>query len=570
MHKSRLITPSQFASAFIRIPIAGAVVPISFGAARSYLPPIYNDSSKHVLMKFGRQTEKSTTIGNIALTQTTLLPGFRTLIVHPAAQQSKTFSEDRLKLPLRVSPYLRQFYPKNDQSIFHKRTFVKSSIMLRYAFLSAGRIRGIPADMLIIDEFQDILRDLIPVIEQVCFHSEHKIYLYSGTPLTEDNIMEEYWRKRSTMGEWAVPCRHHGTPKDKSSWYWNILTVKNIGKTGVICDKCGRSIDPQDPEARWVMLQSPKGREEKISWSGYHVPQLVLHFMKKAENWAELLRKLNTYSEAEFMNEVMGESCSNADIPITKDEVVSICNPKIRFDMLEEFASSCGGRIYAGVDWGTAERESFTVIAVGGYLRGSKDFQIFFIHRFIGQEAAANIYLDRICQLVNALNITHMGVDYGGGDVQTGYLMRKYGLERVHRYQYLGQRQRTGKIVHNEKMGKYLMSKAEIVSDFINAMKHKQIYLPAKEDLEKADVLGDFSSQRAVFNHTTRYLQYDRVPGRPDDAFDAVLYCLLASMFDIPRSDIITPRPELDVGETVDLINSIDMDDGIMPGMIYA
>lgn len=559
------IYPSSFAQTAIRIPIAGEIIQMGYNG-RAYLPPIYNDNSKHILLKFGRQTEKSTTIGNIALVQTTLVPGFRTLVVHPSAQQSKTFSEDRIRLPLRVSPHLRQFYPKNSQSIFHKKTIVDSSILLRYAFLSAGRIRGIPADMLIIDEFQDILEDLVPVIEQVCFHSNYRYYIYSGTPLTEENIIERYWRN-STMNEWVVPCRKHGTPKDPGSWHWNVLGMKNIGKKGLICEKCGGPISAQDPDCRWAALQNPKG--DNINWRGYHASQLIMHFINEQEHWNEILRKLHDYSKPEFMNEVLGESCARAEVPMTKDEVIGICQDNIKFSLLEELIDNCGGRVYLGIDWGTGEADSYTCLVVGGYLKGSRIFQILFTYRFEGQETEYHIYMEKIQELIDVFNLRHIGVDYGNGEIQNNHLLREYGLERVHRYQY-GGRQRSGKIVHNEAMGRYMLGRSEIITDVISAMKHHQVLLPNKQDLIQADLLSDFCAQRAVYNRTTQYMKFDRVAGRPDDAFHATIYCLLASMFDIPRPDIITPRPEFEKGETLDLLNTFDADDGILPGMIYA
>src|SRR6185369_4131171 len=76
--------------------------------------------------------------------------------------------------------------------------------------------RGIPADFILIDEFQDILLENIPVIEECASHSEHKLFCYSGTPKSMDNAIEYYFSRFSTQNEWVVPCRAHGTPNDKA------------------------------------------------------------------------------------------------------------------------------------------------------------------------------------------------------------------------------------------------------------------------------------------------------------------------------------------------------------------
>jgi hypothetical protein len=560
------ITPSQFAEKTIRIPVAGGIVDFSFDGYE-FFRPIYDTPSKNTLIKAGRQVGKSTTVANIALSRTSPIPNFRTLVVHPSAMQSKTFSEDRLKLPIAVSPYLRSLYPTTSQSVFHKRCVLRSDIMLRYAFLSASRIRGIPADMVIIDEFQDILREHIPIIEQVCFHSPYKFYFYTGTPLTEENTIETYWEKYSTQNEWVVPCRHHGTPKDKSSWHWNILGMKNIGKEHLICEKCGEQIKASDPDSQWVMLQDPKGREDKVTFEGYRIPQLLMHFMEDSKNWQELLRKKAQYPINQFYNEVLGLPYSSGISPISRSQLIEACNPDVKLSNFEEWVAKTNGMIYLGVDWTGGTDNSYTVMVLGGYVPPSPVFQIFWIYRFTGEEADPEIFMERIIEVVKYFQIKHIGSDYGGGLHPNNRLLKEFGLSRVHMYQYLG-RQRTGKLYQAKAMPQWYVSRSEVMTDMFTALKAGLIRLPCWEEMEPT-FAEDFLAIRSAYNYTLKYTQYDKVSDRPDDAFHAALYCFLASQYDRPRPDIILPRPADQLGEDLAVIRTIDREAGFPYGGMY-
>lgn len=517
----------------------GGLVDLDF-SNRRYLLPIYN-SSRSILLKCGRQVEKSTTIGNIALAYASVTPFHRTLYVSPTAIQSKMFSEDKLTAVITNSPILYRIFPEKKQSVFLKRTIISSSIILRAAFLTAARTRGITADLLIIDEFQDMLPELIPIIEQVTFHSPSRRYMYSGTPLGEDNIIEVYWDEYSTKNEWVIPCRHHGVPNDPSTWHWVVLDQHNIGKKGPICDRCGNPIDPMDPDAQWVRMASPEDDPGKITFEGFRIPQLMMPFITQEREWAEILRKREQYKEWEFFNEVLAIPKASGMKPITKQQLISSCNPKIRFKELEQNNKKARASLYLGIDWGTDEN-SRTVAAIGTYMPGSRAFQILWYHAFTGSEADEDVYLPMLLELISHFKIRHIGTDYGGGFHQNAVLRRNvegtHGM--IHTFQYIG-RQRTGKVVWNGKLSRYLVSRSEVMSDLFTALRNGMVRLPSWQDMSNT-FAEDFLSITQTYNRNLRYIQYSHPKNRPDDAFHATLYCLLASMMDINRPDIIEPR----------------------------
>lgn len=559
----RYILPSKFSERVIRLPIAGAIIPFSF-KGWEFMRRIYDSPVKHKLLKMARQVGKSTAAANIAYAHACLIPSFRTLIVHPSATNSKTFSEDRLLLPQLASPILKSLFPLTMQSVFHKRSVHRSSILLRYAYLSAARLRGIPADMVVVDELQDMLRDHIPIIEQVTFRSRFKKHIYCGTPLTDENVIETYWDKYSTQNEWVIPCRRHGTPKKPSSWHWNIIADKHIGKHGVICDRCGNSIDVLDPKATWVSLQDRKGKENEVTWDGYRVCQPMAPFMRMQNYWDDLLRMKAQYPVHQYYNEVLGLPYASGAQPLTKRELKALCDPDIKFFDLDEIVKKTNGNLYAGVDWGTAERDSYTVVVLGGYIPPSPHFRILWAHRFTGVDADPEASLMRLGELFRYHRPRRIGADYGGGQYYNSALQKEFGITRTHQFQYMPRMSR-GKVVQNPQMGKFLVSRNEIISDIIAGMKMGKILLPAWEDMDPV-YIDDITALRRVYNYRLQYIQFDRLNGRSDDFFHAMVYCFLASLFDFPRPDILVPRPPEETGEDYEIL---EMDMGNEPIVFY-
>ena len=205
--------PSEFAAEVFLYPnsLTGKLEPLDF-TGRRYLIPIYDTPNQRVLLKFGRQSEKSTFLGNKILTFSMLRENLQSLYVSPAEANTLTFSRDRIATPITTSPVLRSAIGKTDNNVLYKKFFNGSDIRFRNAFLNADRVRGNPCQNLVLDEIQDILLDVIPVIEETQSHSEFLKYrTYAGTPKSFDNTIEAYWSRDSTQYEWMVPCDSCGS-----------------------------------------------------------------------------------------------------------------------------------------------------------------------------------------------------------------------------------------------------------------------------------------------------------------------------------------------------------------------
>jgi hypothetical protein len=528
-----LILPSRFTEYAFRMPTTDGFENFSF-EGRRHLRQIYDTPTKRILLMCGRQVEKSTLLGNRSLSFCCLIPSYKVLYVSPSATQTKTFSNDRIKEPLETSPVLREFTTHMlSQNVFEKQFVNRSKITLRNAFLNADRARGVPAHKLCIDEIQDILADNIPVIEQCLSHSpeDMKRYVYSGTPKTLDNVIEDYWANRSTQNQWVVPCDCQGGEVGR---YWNILGEKNIGLKHLICENCGKQIYPMGPDSQWAC--SVEFDPVHTPFEGFRIPQLMVPWL----DWDELLYNYDHYGRNKFYNEVLGISFDTGLRPLTTSQIKTCCNDNVfMVDAYKYQALGFGQEIFAGIDWGTGEH-SYTVLTLGTYV-GSK-FRVFYVHRFMGEDTEPERQLQKIEETLRAYNVRLIGTDYGGGHYPNDFLVRRFGRERVMKYQYAARL--TSKVRWEAKLQRWIAHRTEVMSAIFNAIKRGTVFeFPRWKEFKDPygqDMLNIFSE----YNEKIRMIQYGHTAGKTDDTFHSLLYCFLASMIVKPRPDIIAPNKE--------------------------
>jgi hypothetical protein len=357
------VLPSRFTTFAFKMPdeIGQGYSSFSF-EGRRHVKRMYDTPAKRILLFCGRQVEKSTLLGNIALCYMSMVQSYKVLYVSPSATQTKTFSADRIKEPIETSPILKKFTTSMlSANILEKQFVNRSKITMRYAFLNADRTRGIPAWMLQLDEFQDILSDNIPVIEQCLSHAPErwKRFLYAGTPKSLDNNIEYYRERLSTQGEWVVPCERHKPA------HWNILGEKNIGKKGLTCEKCGELIDPMGARAQWARMVY------EAPFESYRIPQLMVPW----KPWSDILLDYERYPRDRFYNEVLGISYDSGLRPLTTEHLRAVCNPNVHMVDFESYRDlSFNQPIFAGIDWGCHDEETRILTTTGfKHFRDLKD-----------------------------------------------------------------------------------------------------------------------------------------------------------------------------------------------------
>ena len=499
--------------------------PFSF-LGRRYLRSVYDTPAKRVLLMCGRQVEKSTTLGNLCLSYMVLRRHFRTLFVSPTEQQTLTFSRDKIATPILLSPKLKAFSTGKDvqSSATYKKFNSHSDITMRYAFLHADRIRGISADMLLIDEIQDILTDVIPVIEQALSHSRYKIYRYSGTPKTLDNTICKYWENRSTQNEWVIPCDSCGGGDYR---YWNVCDEDNIDVKNrrLMCDKCSAPLNARHESARWASM-NPNPKNVVIPFEGFRVPQLIVSWA----DWDEIIDRYLNDSPALFWNEVLGKGYDSGERPISKATMRACSDPNI--SMMASAKRRVTNPVYMGVDWGGGTENSYTVITLGTYM--ADKFTIFVCHRLTGKERDPDLELQIIDDYVRKYNPKLIGIDFAGFK-QRERMLTKYGRKRVIPYQYAATNKKL-----TSKRDRIVVARHSIIEDIINAINRKDIFrFPKWEEFE--ELSADFYNMIAEYNDRRNMYVFTKSPDNTDDAFHSFIYCFLASMIRHPRPDILIP-----------------------------
>ena len=533
------LSPSEFVEEVIRFPSSKTreLEAFSFDD-RPYLRRIYDTPSNRILLMTGRQVEKSTTLSIKAYTYTCLNPHFRVLYVSPSSTQTKQFSNDRIRELLATSPSLRVWFPEHmTDNVFEKKAVNRSQITLRYAFLNADRTRGLSADMILKDEFQDLLLDNIPVIDEAASHSRFRIFIDSGTPKSEDNPIHHFWTAFSTQNEWAIPCEKHGVPKDPGSWHWNILDEVNIGKNGLICSKCGGPINAQHPKATWVQTNQPNQNGTVIE--GFRIPQLMVPWIA----WKDLIAKYQDYPRAKFMNEVLARSFDSGQRPLAQADIEENCDPKLEMTLeyIKELVKKITGPVYAGIDWGQDSTKSYTVFVLAAYIDGK--FTVFFAHRFDGVEADLTIQLKKIMGLIQMFNVRRVGVDYGGGLWPNNELHRVFGQDRIVKYQYA----RTNALMAwDYALNRYKVHKHEMMGAVFTAIKKRDVFRFPKWEHWKRPYAHDMLAIFSEYNERTRSTEYKKVLNTTDDTMHAIVFAFLASLTENPRPDLFRTSLEAD------------------------
>lgn len=497
---------------------------------RPYLKAIYNrlgGRHKRVILKAGRQVEKSTTLANKIILNNCRRSSFASMYVAPRGMQARQFSIDRIKPVIRYSPFVATYVDNAcvDQ-VFDKTFNNGSSIYFRSCYLTPDSCRGLSGDQLNIDEIQDILPENIPVIEECLSHSEYKIFMYSGTPKTTDNTMEHYW-DLSTQREWLVSCRHMGCR------YVNYLDEESLGDRTLICKRCGKVIYPQD--GKWYIMK------EEATWEGYRISQLMVPWVKIHDPTGEeesVKDKQARYSPARFHNEVLGLPYDLGQKPITEAEIMACCNlkhPETKNPMPNCIDPEPWMQRYpcfAGIDWGTGvgERPAYTVLTIGAWLFPGK-FCIFYNKRFEGRDANLALQPEMISKICSRYNVKLIGSDWGFGASQNAILRETWGIERVMEFQYVGDQRLPIKFDKNTL--RYTVNRTSIMNEMFRKIQRQEYMFFRWEEFK---IFGrDIININVEYNDARQVIHYTHGSQNPDDAAHSMIYADLAAMFYIGK-----------------------------------
>lgn len=334
---------------------------------REYLLPIYDNGYNRILLKTGRQVEKSTTLAAYIIGLLTAYSHIAAVYAAPDDRKVRNFSHLKLSEFIYDSPVVNKFFMSGDDILknVYEKKFNNGSTLLLLNASNVGNFRSPSGQILCLDEIQDFVPDYIPVAREILSHaldhdSKIKIFFDTGTPLSLVNPIEELWRD-SSMTEWLIPCRRCSSTKSTAAAtskvrFWNNIGVSNISPYGLICSKCGAKIFPQD--GQWINT-TPK---TNVRTMGFRISQPMTSWCDMEEIYYDKLKK---YPMSKFQNEVLGISSDSSTVMFPEKKLRAVCSEEYRL-MEDPDKKVLQYPVIAGIDWGVGvDGGGLTVLTIG-------------------------------------------------------------------------------------------------------------------------------------------------------------------------------------------------------------
>lgn len=478
-----------------------------------HMRQIYNSPKKNVVLMFSRQTAKSTSLANILVTNSAMIPYFKTLYIAPTVDQTKVFSHDRVNPIIEGSPLIKDYYVNTTlvQNVFMKQFLNGSRMYLRYALLSADRIRGYSADMNLFDEVQDLREEVLPVIQETMSRSEHKISWYCGTPKRTRGTLAGLWR-RSSQAEYMLKCG--------SCNHWNLLNEDSIGSEGLICAKCGNEIDVSISQGEWVSHHADNSQEPEME--GYRV--CLLHFAKSPwVDWdRDVLQKRKHTAKGIFYNETLGLEYDEGETPVTEADLIGCCDADFKMEAEPDKMSKSYHSIM-GVDYGPVNSDrSNTVVTILQERAG--EYRVVYMKKFKGKEADFAYIHRELPKLFTKWNCINIASDYGMGEAANAELRTRLGYEKIIAFQHLPSQKE--KVKWNSKMPAYTLNRSQVLDDMFTMIRKRKIIFPRWEDTRP--FAEDFLNMQIEYDEDRNTVKYINIG--PDDTVHSTLFATLSMM----------------------------------------
>lgn len=278
---------------------------------RPYLREIYrlfkteggkSSAPKVVVLKCSRKVEKTETILNLLLYALNNIPYFKAVYTAPRQPTVSRFIEERFKGALRSSINNGCLLSNVKKDSITHMTFDVGLDRLNHLYAYSGwgdahSLLGLDADMVCIDEYQDMQAGALEMIQEIVTQSRWKWVLVSGTAREEGSAFWKLWSK-SSQNHWDV---------DSQQW----------------------------------VSKNPNGDPDII---GFHMDQRIHPDVTPDD----IQFKKETYSSRKFINEVLGEFYSGGLKPLTLDTVLS-CTDKA-LGIVDSVNPP--DETYMGIDWG--------------------------------------------------------------------------------------------------------------------------------------------------------------------------------------------------------------------------
>ena len=473
---------------------------------RPYLPAIYASRGRNLVLRCSRQTEKSTFLVNTILFEACMNPGIQMLFVCPRLEQARLFSRSRLLAAIEQSPLIRRALVGRRgrrPQVMNMQFLNGSALYVRAAYHSGDSCRGLSAQLLLVDEFQDVAEGDLPVLQETLSHAADGRTILTGTPKSVDNHLEAMFRQ-STAHEWTIDC--------PDCCKGVILDEQALGQDGIICPDCAAPLEPD--ASHWVP------RNPQATWGdGYW----ICHPMVPWLDYHAILDRQRTYDLARFKNEVLGLPTTAGEHVVTRAELEACCSQDRMVHILKEIPVQGRRQLIAGIDWGGGGT-SRTVLVIG-YMRRDFIFQVCRFERFAATEDPDRI-LGAVAQRCVEFRVQFIAADGGGN----GHVFNRLLLDRVREVRGLyailysaadQEPWRDGVLM------KWTVSRSASIGALFSRVKKRRIVFPNVADC--GSFLDEFACEVAEYDDIARSVKYSHPQTQQDDALHATNYALLVA-----------------------------------------
>jgi len=472
---------------------------------RPYLRAILASTSGNLVIRASRQVEKSTFLALTILYLAVVRPGIQLLYVCPRYDQAGMFVHSKLMPLLNDSPILKQALlgdSRRKPPVRNMRFINGSQLYVRAAYRSADSARGISADVLLIDEFQDLASGDLPVLKETLSHAEQGITIVCGTPKLVDNHLEAVFNQ-STANEWMTTCPTCHTDV--------IPDERCLGSRGVACPKCQNLLDMST--GRWV-ARYPNAKGGEGFWLNY----LMVPW---AKDYEQVLEKQRVYDFAKFKNEVLGQPVLLGEHQVTIAELEVCCTDLPMAQSIDDVPLQFQDHIIAGIDWGGGGTAR-TVVAIG-FLRSDAVFQICHFASFRADEDPDRVR-SLVADLCKCFRVRWIGADGGGnGSVYNRLLVSSLPhTTALYGILYSG----GDREPHQDGiLWRLTVDRTGSLGHVFACVKKQKLQFPRTQDC--GGFLDEFACEVAEWDDISRSLKYTHPKTQLDDALHATNYALV-------------------------------------------
>ena len=509
------------------------------GTGREYLVELYRYAcigsmieKKPIVICKGRQVEMTETALNISLYFLKNYNDFTVLHAFPRSEQASRYSKDRLQQSIRTSQKVNKV-PKLEELKSHAKgaSDTVSSIEFAnenhyYIYSAWGQgdaLRGIPADMLSRDEFQDWTEDAIANTNSCLDASNYKIDFSFGTPKLAGSKFDQLWLS-SDQRYYHLKC--------PSCSHYFMITLENF-KHGfmVECPKCKKLSDKREimKDGKWIPT---KFNTDRV---GFHVSQLLSPRITREQ----IALRQSEYSEARFKNEVLGEFYSGAGKPLEEAEVVARCaEPYRKLSLANSIVPP--KQTFMGLDWGgrndQKDKGAYTVMTIISKDKDNGRYQLEYTERLMNPDMDKQVTY--IADMIRLYNCTSVVADWGFGQFQCQKLQKAY-QNRVKSCFYSTNIK--NKLKYDSDTWMLSVDRNAFLEDLVEIIKRGNLMIP----YDKPDKVNWFIKQicntelkytERTGNITRSYEKFEH--DKPNDSLHSLNYAYIASVVQLGETGL--------------------------------